>query len=199
MSAAPPQPGTEPYPAAELPALVESLLFIAREPASPQELGQALRCAPAAVKAALEALDASLRRGRRGLRLQRTGRKYALVTLPAAAAAVARFTALATRTRLSKPALETLAIIAYQQPVTRGQLEGLRGVDCAHILRSLLGREFIEVTGRRATVGHPRLYGVTEAFLQYFGLASLAELPALSDQDASRIAAALAEETLAAK
>ena len=191
MSADSQQSGLDPYPVAWLPALVESLLFVAREPASPQELSQALRCSPAAVKAALEALDASLRRGRRGLRLQRTGRKYALVTMPEAAAAVARLTALATRTRLSKPSLETLAIIAYQQPVTRGQIESLRGVDCAHILRSLLGREFIEVTGRRATAGRPRLYGVTEAFMQYFGLASLAELPALPEREASKMAAAM--------
>lgn len=187
------------YPAEALPALVESLLFIAPKPASSQALSQALRCSPAEVKAALDALDASLAHARRGLRVQRTGHRYALVTMPEAASAVARFTALSARTRLSKPALETLAIIAYQQPITRGQIEGLRGVDCAHILRSLLGREFIEVKGRRATVGAPLLYGVTETFMQYFGLTSLEELPPLSDPDRSQMADALADETLDAE
>ncbi len=180
---------------ATLCALVESLLFIAPKPVTPGELGKALERPAAEIREALAALEQSLRQDQRGLRLQRAGQTVALVTMPEAAQAVARFTALATHTRLSKPALETLAIVAYQQPVTRGQIEAIRGVDCAHILRALLARELIQIRGRRATIGNPILYGVTEEFLQYFGLTSLAELPDLAETDEGKLADAMVEDT----
>ena len=180
---------------AALCALVESLLFIAPKPVTPGELGKALERPAAEIREALAALEQSLCQDQRGLRLQRAGQTVALVTMPEAAQAVARFTALATHTRLSKPALETLAIVAYQQPVTRGQIEAIRGVDCAHILRALLARELIQIRGRRATIGNPILYGVTEEFLQYFGLTSLAELPDLSETDEGKLADAMVEDT----
>ncbi len=175
-------------------ALVESLLFIAPQPVTPGELGKALDRPAAEIREALAELEQSLCQDQRGLRLQRAGQTVALVTMPEAARAVARFTALATHTRLSKPALETLAIIAYQQPVTRGQIEAIRGVDCAHILRALLARELIRIRGRRPTIGNPILYGVTEEFLQYFGLASLDELPDLVAVDEGKLADAMDED-----
>ena len=95
--------------------------------------------------------------------------------------------ALARRSRLSQPATETVAIIAYHQPVTRAQIEAIRGVDSAHVLRTLLARELIEVRGRKETVGNPLLYGVTEQFLLYFGMTSLEELPELDPEAVSRI------------
>ncbi len=177
-------------------SLVESLLFIAPKPVTPGELGKALERPAGEIREALTELEQALQRERRGLRLQRVGQTVALVTMPEAAQAVARFTALATHVRLSKPALETLAIIAYQQPVTRGQIEAVRGVDCAHILRTLLARELIQIRGRRPTIGNPLLYGVTEEFLQYFGLTSLHELPALSATDVDKLADAVAQEEL---
>ncbi len=181
---------------ASLPALLESLLFIASAPATARELSRALDCAPTEVADALEILRRTLQDGGRGLRLQQLGSRFALVTMPDAASAIERFTALVTHTRLSRPALETLAIVAYQQPVTRGQIEAIRGVDCAHILRSLLDREFIQIRGRRPTVGNPMLYGVTEIFLQYFGLTSLEELPDLGAKDWSKLVDAMHDENL---
>ena len=181
---------------ASLPALLESLLFITPAPATARELGRALDCAPAEVADALKVLEQTLRAGGRGLRLQRLGSKFALVTMPEASPAIERFTALASHTRLSRPAMETLAIIAYQQPVTRGQIEAIRGVDCVHILRSLLAREFIETRGHRPTVGNPILYAVTEVFLQYFGLTSLDELPDLKAEDWSKLADAMHDENI---
>ena len=176
-------------------ALVESLLFIAPKPVTPGELGKALERPADEIREALTELEQALHQGQRGLRLQRVGQTVALVTMPEAAQAVTRFTALATHTRLSRAALETLAIVAYQQPVTRGQIEAVRGVDCAHILRTLLARELIQIRGRRSTIGNPILYGVTEEFMQYFGLTSLDELPALSDVDEGKLAEELLLET----
>ncbi len=177
-----------------LPALLESLLFITPAPATARELSRALDCAPAEVVDALAFLQQTLQESGRGLRLQRLGTKFALVTMPEATPAIEKFTALASHTRLSRPAMETLAIIAYQQPVTRGQIEAIRGVDCAHILRSLLDREFIETRGHRPTVGNPILYAVTEIFLQYFGLTSLDELPELQVEEWSKLADAMHDE-----
>lgn len=181
---------------ASLPALLESLLFIAPEPTTVRELSGALGCAPAEVADALKALGQSLCEDSRGLRLQKLGSRYALVTMPEATPAIERYSALASHTRLSRQAMETLAIVAYQQPVTRGQIEAVRGVDCAHILRSLLDREFIETRGHRPTVGHPILYGVTEIFLQYFGLTSLLELPDLDSEDWSKLGDAMHNESI---
>ncbi len=179
-----------------LPALLECLLFITPVPATPRELSKALDCAPAEVTDALKVLEQDLRDSNRGLRLQQLGSKFALVTMPEAARAIERFTALATHTRLSRPALETLAIVAYQQPVTRGQIEAIRGVDCAHILRSLLGREFLENKGHRPTIGNPILYGVTESFLQYFGLTSLDELPKLEAEEWFKLSDAMHDDSI---
>lgn len=179
-----------------LSALVESLLFIAPVPATIRELGRALDRSAGEVRKALEELDVQLRSSDRGLRLQRLGSEYALVTMPEAAGAVDRFTALATHTPLSRPALETLAIVAYEQPVTRGQIEAVRGVDCAHILRTLLGRELIEMRGHKPTLGRPRLYGVTEVFLQYFGMTSLDELPELEPAHRTKFADAMLDDSV---
>jgi segregation and condensation protein B len=101
--------------------------------------------------------------------------------------------------RLSSAALEVLAVIAYRQPVTRAEVEAVRGVDCAGVLATLHGRELIEAVGRLETVGHPIQYGTTPSFLRHFGLRSLAELPPLGDvegKDAGVLleAALLAEE-----
>ncbi len=158
-------------------ALVEALLFVADGPTPVTSLAAALTIVPDAVEQALTELGTAL--AGRGLRLQRMGDRVQLVTAPAAAHSVEEFLGLQATTRLSPAALETLAIIAYKQPITRPALEALRGVNCDAVLKTLISRGLVEEAGRSEGVGRPILYGTTFSFLQQFGLTSLAELPPL--------------------
>lgn len=170
-----------------LAAILESLLFVAPEPVTVLALARVVDRPAPVVRFALEELDSSLEQGQRGLRLLSVANKVSLVTMPEAGEAIDRFVALARRSRLSQPATETAAIIAYNQPVTRGQIEAIRGVDSAHVLRTLLARELIEIRGRKETVGNPILYGVTEQFLLYFGMTSLDDLPELDLESEQKV------------
>jgi segregation and condensation protein B len=158
--------------------LVECLLFVADGPVAVAQLAQALELTPRDVEAALAALETVY--AGRGLRLQRWQDRVQLTTAPAAAAHIERFLGLAATTRLSHAALETLAIVAYQQPVTRPQIEAVRGVNSDSVLKSLLGKGLVEEVGRSEGVGRPILYRTTPEFLQHFGLSSLTELPPLN-------------------
>ncbi len=162
-------------------ALVESLLFVADEPVSVGRLAEALEVAESKVEAALSRLEQAC--AGRGLHLQRIRGMVQLTTTPEAAPYIERFLGLELRSRLSTAALETLAIVAYQQPVTRPEIEAVRGVNCDGVLRTLVGKGLIEEVGRMQTVGRPILYGTTFEFLQYFGLKSLDDLPDLEELD----------------
>jgi segregation and condensation protein B len=158
-------------------AKVESLLFVADAPVSVARLAEALEATPGQVERALADLEDLY--AERGLRLQRAGNQVQLVTTPEAASSIERFLGLEARTRLSRAALETLAIIAYRQPITRPEIETIRGVGSDSVLRTLLSSGLIEEVGRAPTVGRPILYGTTFDFLQHFGLRGLGELPPL--------------------
>ena len=160
-----------------LPAQVESLLFVADGPVSVAHLAEALEATPGQVEQALAELEAAY--AGRGLRLQRAGTRVQLITAPEVASRVERFLGLEARTSLSQPALETLAIIVYRQPVTRPEIEAIRGVNSDSVLRTLLSVGLIEEVGRAPGVGRPILYGPTFEFLQHFGLQSLDQLPPL--------------------
>jgi segregation and condensation protein B len=177
-----------PYP---LPVMVESLLFVASEPVPITQIAEALEVKVAEVEQALTELNAEI--GARGVRVQRKGDKVQLTTQPECAPYVERFLGLDLTTRLSKPALETLAIIAYQQPVTRAQIEHVRGVNCDAVLATLLNRGLIEELGRLETAGRPIQYGTTFAFLQHFGLRGLEDMPSLQPAEAAALEA-LAEQ-----
>lgn len=164
-----------------LPALCEALLFVAAAPTTAADLAKAAEVPVEAIEAALEELAAALPGSGRGLRLQRHDDRYALTSAPPAARAVARFLGLSRTERLSAAALETLAIIAYRGPVTRGEIEAVRGVDSSGVVQTLVARELIEAIGRRTTIGQPVEYAVTTGFLRHFGLASLNELPPLGE------------------
>ena len=166
-----------------LAAQVESLLFVADGPVSTGRLAEALEITPGQVERALADLEAIY--AGRGLRLQRAGGLVQLITAPEAAPCVERFLGLEARTRLSRAALETLAIIAYRQPATRPEIEVVRGVSSDSVLRTLLSVGLVEEVGRAPTVGRPILYGTTFEFLQHFGLSSLDELPSLDSLPAS--------------
>ncbi|MFN8498007.1 MAG: SMC-Scp complex subunit ScpB [Anaerolineae bacterium] len=168
-------------PAADiaLPVLLEGLLFVAPGPVSVDELAKAIEVTPAEAQAGLTALADSL--AARGVRLQHIGARVRLVTAPEMGPVVQRFLGLALEPPLSPAVLETLAIIAYRQPVTRPQIEMVRGVSADHAVRTLLARGLIEEVGRAEGVGRPILYAPTARFLEHFGLTDLEGLPPLED------------------
>lgn len=192
----PPEEPAKPGEPVALTTLLESLLFVAGEPVAPADLARALSLPEAEIEEGLLHLANQYRAGGRGLRLQSFKGKVQLVTAPAAANYIEAFLNLETTTRLSTPALETLAVIAYRQPVTRAQIEAIRGVDCSGVLRSLTQRGLIAEVGRLEAAGRPILYGVTDLFMQHFGLEDLAELPPLEESEADRLRSAtmLAED-----
>jgi len=167
----------------DLAAQVEALLFVADEAVTVQRLAEALQEDQAAVEGALSELRERL--AGRGLRLQRKGDRVQLVTAPELAPLVERFLGLEHTDTLSPAALETLAIVAYRQPVSRPEIEAIRGVNSDSALRTLLSVGLIEEVGRAPTVGRPILYGTTFDFLQHFGLRSLEELPPLDQSPES--------------
>lgn len=182
-------------PSEPLAMLVESLLFVADEPVTAARLAAALGVELTQVETAIAELSVNLQR--RGIRLQQKGDRVQLATMPEAAAAIERFLGLEVSPRLSPAALETLAMIAYRQPMTRTQLEAVRGVNCDGVLRTLLSRGLIEEQGRLEAVGRPILYGTTFEFLQYFGLTQLQQLPALPDEVAIELTARATQTQLA--
>jgi len=165
----------------EIKPLIESLLFVADEPVAIGRLAAAIGVKREAVEEALRVLSEEYEQ--RGLRLQRKGERVQMVTAPEAAPHIERFLDLELSSRLSAPALETLAIVAYQQPVTRAEIEAVRGVNCDSVLRTLVSKGLIEEVGRLPQAGRPIIYGTTFEFLQYFGLQDLAELPPLDEEE----------------
>ncbi len=163
----------------ELPltAKLEALLFVATEPVPLTQLGVALDLTPAKIKKVLDELDETL--VPRGLRIQSHRGRVQLTTAPELAPLIQDFLNLDATTRLSPAALEALSIIAYQQPVTRPQVDAIRGVNSDGVMRSLLNKGLIQEGGRAEGPGRPILYATTPEFLQHFGLASLSAMPNL--------------------
>lgn len=160
---------------------LEALLFVAAEPVTTAQLAAALDVAPSVIERGLHELDASL--SSRGLRLQRHAGRVQLTTAPQLAEVLERFLGLEATTHLSRAALETLAIIAYQQPVTRPHIDSIRGVNSDSMLKSLLHKGLILESGRADGPGRPILYSTTPEFLQHFGLNSILEMPSLAKAD----------------
>jgi segregation and condensation protein B len=170
---------------------LEALLFVAERPLSRRELGSLTGLRAEEVNALLGDLEVSLRD--RGIRLTAVGERVQLTTAPEAGALIARYTG-TEGARLSPAALETIAIVAYRQPVTRGLIERIRGVDSDYVVRSLLHRRLIAEQGRAETPGRPILYGTTFEFMERFGLTSLDDLPPLDTDTASGLQAAADSE-----
>lgn len=165
-------------------AQLEALLFVAEKPLSRREIATLAGVDRQTVDELLGDLEVALRE--RGLRLVAAGDAVQLVTAPDAGALIARYVG-ADATRLSPAALETLAILAYRQPVTRGLIERIRGVDSDYVLRTLLHRRLVVEQGRADTPGRPILYGTGFDFLERFGLTSLDDLPPLDPEAAERL------------
>lgn len=160
-----------------LPALVESILFVASEPVPLTTIAAVLEVDTDQVEEALVVLSAEYRT--RGLKLLRMGDRVHLTSSPRAARQVEKFLGMEHTIGLSRAALETLAMLAYRQPLTRPQVDAIRGVNSESVLENLMAKGLVEEVGRTDGPGRPILYGTTSAFLQHFGLGSVAELPHL--------------------
>ncbi len=173
-------------------AQLEALLFVAEKPLSRREIAALAGVERATVDERLGDLEVSL--AGRGVRLILVGDRVELATAPEAGALIARYVG-ADAVRLSPAALETLAIVAYRQPVTRAAIERIRGVDSDYTVRALLHRRLIAEQGRSEAPGRPILYGTGFEFLERFGLASLDDLPPLDLDVAARLVDEAAAET----
>lgn len=169
-----------PQPGPDLDALVCTLLLVSPAATTIDELALGAGVNPTDIEAALDRLSGSTLNG---WLIQRHGEKIQLGTAPRFARYIRRFLGLDREARLSSASLETLAIVAYQQPVTRAEIEAIRGVDCSGVLATIHDRGLIEAVGRLNTAGSPIQYGTTANFLRHFGLTSLDELPPIGNID----------------
>lgn len=163
----------------EAPSIIEAILFVAGDPVSLQELGAALDLSETETLQAVEALQKEYESARRGILLRRYGTGLRLETRPEFAPYVERMLQPVQRQTLSQAALETLAVIAYRQPATRGDVELVRGVKCDYSIQSLLSKGLIKEVGRKEALGRPILYATTDRFLEHFGISDIRELPPL--------------------
>ncbi len=162
--------------------IVEGLLFASQTPLRVDELSQAHESLDVdTVHSALEKLRKDYDREERAFQIGRLADGYQILTRPELAPYLEKFESVPTRRALSRAALESLAVIAFRQPIGRIQLEEVRGVSCATVLRTLIDLELIEVTGRGEGLGRPLLYGTGPLFLEHFGLRSLDDLPRPED------------------
>ena len=160
---------------------LEALLFVADGPVLVRDLARALEAPLEEVAAALSRL--SQESAQRGVCVIRSGERVQMSTAPDTGPIIESFLGISDTRRLSPAATECLAIVAYRQPITRAQIEAFRGVNSDGVLRTLTAHQLIEPAGRLQQAGRPVLYGTTLDFLQYFGIASLAELPSLPELD----------------
>jgi segregation and condensation protein B len=160
---------------------VEALLIATDRPLTEARLAEALgiagKGAAKRIVAAIEELNAEYERSGRSFRADRLAGGWQLLTVPALGAVLHRLHADRQQSRLSQPALETLAIISYRQPIMRAEIEAIRGVAAGEVLRGLLERRLVKIVGRAEELGRPMLYGTTKEFLKVFGLSSLEDLP----------------------
>src|SRR6202521_4954085 len=171
---------------AQVAAAIESVLFVSGRPLECAELRKLLDIDEATLIEGLQGLGQQLESQGRGIRLQLLGEQVQLVTAPENAHYIAALLGLPMTAKLTTAAMETLAVISYRQPVTRAQIEAVRGVNSDRALASLIQHGLVTEVGRAQTVGRPTLFGTTSEFLQQFGLTKLNELPRTAIQDSTR-------------
>ena len=187
QNAGTPAPAAEltPEQAAGLDSRVESIIFSNSKPVAAGKIAEVVNAltdgevSAETVEASVERLNEVYSESGRSFRIERVAGGFRVMTQPEYADVLAAFHRRQATGRLSRAAVESLAIIAYQQPLTRARLEAIRGVGCGEVLRSLLERRLISVTGRAEEPGRPMLYGTTRHFLDSFGIGSIRELPTL--------------------
>ena len=168
--------------------IVEAILFVTGDAVEKQEIRRALDLTEEELEETLDALESGYDFDRRGLRLLRFGAHVQLATRPDYAPYVEKLLQPVQKQSLSQAVMETLAVIAYRQPVTKGEIEQVRGVKCDYSVQSLVTKGLIAEVGRKETLGRPILYGTTDAFLRHFCISSVAELPEI---DFSKLTAKL--------
>ena len=156
---------------------IEAILFVAGDAVSIKDLAKALQAEETTVKTELDAIRDEYDYEQRGFLLKRFGDKVQLATRPMYAQDVLRLLQPVQQQSLSQAAMETLAVVAYKQPVTRAEVEQVRGVKCDYSLQSLMTKGLIREVGRKDTIGRPILFGTTDEFLSHFGLENLEGLP----------------------
>ena len=157
--------------------IVEAILFVSGNAVEKSEICRAMEITPEELEETLDALESGYDFDRRGLRLLRFGAHVQLATRPDYAHYVEKLLQPVQKQSLSQAIMETLAVIAYRQPVTKAEVEAVRGVKCDYSVQSLVSKGLIEEVGRKEALGRPILYGTTDAFLRHFCLSSLSELP----------------------
>ncbi len=174
--------GTTESPLSGLKSILEAILFVSGEPLSVDRmLGVVEGVSRAELVSALRALQADYAAEGRGVQLVEVAGGFQIATRPDCAPWIKRLEKANEGAKLSRSAMETLAIVAYKQPVVRAEIEQVRGVDSAGVLKTLLERRLVRIVGRKDAPGRPILYGTTKQFLQAFGLKDLSDLPALRD------------------
>ncbi len=165
----------------EIRRIIEGLLLVADGPLLPDQIREATGAAPAAIRDALEELRQDCEKGERGFRLKELAGGYQFVTDPALAEVVKTFLQSKDKRKISQASLETLSIIAYKQPLTRAEIEFIRGVNVDGAIKTLLEKGLVRISGRKEVPGRPILYSTTKDFLDHFGLASVKDLPKLAE------------------
>jgi segregation and condensation protein B len=162
----------------ELRQFIEALLFTAHDPISIDRIREvAEEVKPAKITETIVSLQREYGGDKRGIRITEIAGGFQMRTAPEVSPWLKKFHQVETREKLSKPALETLAIIAYKQPIIRSEIEAIRGVGADYVLKTLLEKKLVKTMGRKKVMGAPIIYGTGEEFLRHFGLASLAGLP----------------------
>ena len=164
---------------------IEAILFVAGEPVRVEELAKALKVTVRAVENEITKLRDEYDFRQRGFTLKRFGHQVQLATRALYASEVVHLLQPVQKQSLTQAAMETLAVVAYKQPVTRAEVEQVRGVKCDYSLQSLMNKELIMEVGRKDALGRPILYGTTENFLAHFGLTSLEDLPPMPEVPAA--------------
>lgn len=170
------------YP--KIKSVLESILFIANRPLKPEEIAGVLEVPPSLIEQCLKEL--SLEYEGKGIQVINVAHGWEMATRDENALFVKKLLESPIETTLSPQALETLAIISYKQPTTRGEIENIRGVISDGVIKTLMEKRLIEEVGRGDGVGRPILYGTTETFLRHFGLKDLSELPPLPDKETEK-------------
>src|SRR5580693_8900678 len=184
---------------AELKGALEAVIYAADEPASIDQMATAIGAEKAELKAALEELITSYAADERGLEIRKVAGGYRFYTKPQHHDVVRRFIkSLRPPLRLTMPALETLAVIAYKQPVTQPEIQEIRGVNCAGVIETLLEKRLVTTAGRKQVIGRPILYRTSKDFLMRFGLSDVDELPSLKEFEALAREALGADDGIAA-
>ncbi len=166
----------------DIKATFEALLFVSHDPLTMEKLASVLEGVPkSTLKTTMQALQDDYEQIGRGLKITEVAGGFVMVTRPEHSAAIKQLSKAKTSTKLSRSALEAMAIISYKQPITRSEIEKIRGVETSGVLRTLLDQKMIRIVGRKEIPGRPILYGTGKQFLQRFGLRDLRDLPPLKE------------------